>query len=57
MCCSNLYIKVSEQVSAIYIYICQRGICFLLSKVNNQSHVIRNLSHILCRHHHKYKRI
>ena len=37
MCCTNLYIKVSEQVSAtyIYIYICQRGICFLLSKVNN----------------------
>ena len=40
-----------------YIYICQRYICFLLSKINNQSHLISNLSHMLCRYHHKYKRI
>ena len=41
----------------IYEYTCQRDICFLLSKVNNQSHLISNLSHMLCRHHHKYKRM
>ena len=28
----------------IYKYTCQRDICFLLSKVNNQSHLISNLS-------------
>ena len=33
----------------IYIYTCQRDICFLLSKVNNQLHLISNLSHMLCR--------
>ena len=39
----------------IYKYTCQRDICFLLSKVNNQWHLISNLSHMLCGHHHKYK--
>ena len=35
-----------------YIYIiCQRNICFLLSKINNQSHLISNLSHMLCGRH------
>ena len=47
----------SEPYIYIYIYTCQRDICFLLSKVNNQSHLISNLSHMLCGHHHKYKRI
>ena len=32
-------------------------ICYMLSKVNNQLHLISNLSHMLCRHHHKYKKI
>ena len=41
----------------IYNYTCQGDICFLLSKVNNQLHLISNLSHMLCGHHHKYKRI
>ena len=31
----------------IYKYICQRDICFLLSKVNNQLHLISNLSHVM----------
>ena len=44
-------------LNRIYKYTCQRDICFLLSKVNNQSHLISNLSHMLCGHHHKYKRI
>ena len=44
-------------LNLIYKYTCQRDICFLLSKVNNQSHLISNLSHMLCRHHHKYNRI
>ena len=38
MHCTNL-------VWTIYIYTRQRDICFLLSKVNNQSHLISNLSH------------
>ena len=44
-------------LNRIYKYICQRDICFLLSKANNQSHLISNLSHMLCGHHHKYKTI
>ena len=40
-----------------YNYTCQRDISFLLSKVNSQSHLISNLSHMLCGHHYKYKRI
>ena len=48
MCCTNLFRT---------LYTCERDICFLLSKVNNQSHLISNLSHMLCKHHHKYKRI
>ena len=47
MCCTNLFRT---------LYTCERDICFLLSKVNNQSHLISK-SHMLYRHHHKYKRI
>ena len=52
MHCTNLVCTVY-----IYNYTCQGEICFLLSKVNNQSHLISNLSHMLCGHHNKYKRI
>ena len=40
--CTNLVWTVYIYI----IYICQRDICFLLSKVNNQSHLISNLSHM-----------
>ena len=51
------YIALTWSEPYIYKYTCQRDIYFLLFKVNKQSHLISNLSHMLCGHHHKYKRI
>ena len=41
------YIALTWSELYIYKYTCQRDICFLVSKLNNQLHLISNLSHVM----------
>ena len=44
MCCTNLF-------WTLYINTCQINICFLISEVTVQLHLISNMCHMLCRRH------